>query len=458
MSVLHHGDCLEVMAAMEAGSVDAVVTDPPYGLEFMGKEWDRLGGDAGMSKPGIGSRQTEWPSFGGAEFGGANPTCAVCGGRLRGAKKCSCESPDWRVKGKPTNGFRRRLNPSDVERDSVFGRSSRTSPQFNAGIAAQDWHQAWAAEALRVLKPSHYLLAFGGTRTWHRLACALEDAGFEIRDTLMWLYGSGFPKGTACLKPAWEPIILARKPGPKRALGIEECRIGFSGDADEREAKDKNRHADFGSGPRDNQVLGADNRDRASQGNYDSPGRYPANLILDEEAGALLDGQTRTLTSGKVRGLFVGKVEQSVALGDKRAMIRPESVYADSGGPSRFFYCAKASRKERNAGLEGMEEREKIYRATANGTGEVSKGMERFSSHMQNHHPTVKPLTLMRWLVKLVAYPGDTVLDPFMGSGTTGVACAMEGRKFIGIEREVEYIEIARRRIEAASAQERLPI
>jgi len=184
-----HGDCLTLMAEMEAGSVDAVVCDPPYGLEFMGKEWDRLdGGGAGTSKPGIGDRDTEWPSFGGSEFGGANPTCAVCGGRLRGAKKCECAEPDWHVKGKRTNG------------------GGKTA----SALAMQDWHTAWAEQAIRVLKPSHYLLVFGGTR----------------RDTLMWLYGSGFPKGKACLKPAWEPIILARKPGPMRELGIEECRIG----------------------------------------------------------------------------------------------------------------------------------------------------------------------------------------------------------------------------------------
>jgi len=395
MSVLHHGDCLEVMAAMDAGSVDAVVTDPPYGLGFMGKDWDD------------------------------------------GARRASFTEANTRLNKYPKTG----KGPSAVA--------------FN-GPVWQAWCEEWATEALRVLKPSHYLLAFGGTRTWHRLACAIEDAGFEIRDTLMWLYGSGFPKGTACLKPAWEPIILARKPGPKRALGIEECRIGFSGDADEREAKDKNRHADFGSGPRDNQVLGADNRDRASQGNYDSPGRYPANLILDEEAGAMLDGQTGTLTSGAFDQ--ASRTAENQKYGEFHGYADPKQYADSSGGASRFFYCAKASRSERNAGCEGMEERRGGgLSGTHDGSMLTGSGNER-NPMAANHHPTIKPLTLMRWLVKLVAYPGDTVLDPFMGSGTTGVACAMEGRKFIGIEREVEYIEIARRRIEAASAQERLPI
>src|SRR5690606_36980633 len=132
--VLHHGDCLDVLRAMSDASADSIVTDPPYGLEFMGKEWD-----------------------------GAD-------------------------------GFRRSLNPNDTGRDNAFGRSSRTSPEYRAGALFQEWCEAWARECLRVLKPGGHLLAFGGTRTWHRLACAIEDAGFEVRDSLAWLYGSGFPK------------------------------------------------------------------------------------------------------------------------------------------------------------------------------------------------------------------------------------------------------------------------
>jgi site-specific DNA-methyltransferase (adenine-specific) len=149
------------------------------------------------------------------------------------------------------------------------------------------------------------------------------------------------------------------------------------------------------------------------------------------------------------------------------------SVVHDRGGlPSRFFYCAKASRSERNAGCEGMALRERdaskwAYLCNVCGcrfghNGKPDCGHDDVSwvecRPTQNHHPTVKPLALMRWLVRLVAYPGDTVLDPFTGSGTTGVACAEEGREFVGIEREAEYVEIARRRIEAASAQERLPV
>ena len=365
MTELLHGDCLEVMAGMDAGSVDAVVTDPPYGLSFMGKHWDH-------------------------------------------------------------------------------------------GLPGVDF---WT-EALRLLPPSGSLLAFGGTRTWHRLACALEDAGFEIRDTLMWLYGSGFPKGTACLKPAWEPIILARKPGPKRALGIEACRVGtLPGDYDHPGDLTKRPMAR-------NSYAAAERGDlKVTQAPPNPSGRWPANLILDEEAGAMLDGQTGTLTSGKapatgfVRNSDKTRNAYGAFEGNRE---EPTALIGDSGGASRFFYCAKSSRRERNAGCEGMEA---VVRSNGNkwtdqdyrvASGERPPGWE--SGPRQNHHPTVKPLTLMRWLVKLIAYPGDTVLDPFMGSGTTGVACAMEGREFIGIEREAEYIEIARRRIEAAEAQQVLEL
>jgi len=344
-----HGDCLTLMAEMEAGSVDAVVTDPPYGLAFMGKHWDH-------------------------------------------------------------------------------------------GIPGVDF---WT-EALDVMKPSAYLLAFGGTRTWHRLACAIEDAGFEIRDTLMWLYSTGFPKGRACLKPAWEPIILARKPGPMRELGIEECRVGVRDESkmyvQPRPTTDaggaswsKGEHVPFHYG--------------------DSGGRWPANLVLDEEAAAMLDGQTAGLRGG----VSVNRNRDAAA--DKPASVygtfkcdTADVTYGDSGGASRFFYCAKASRAERNKGLEGMPER---YTARDNG---YSDKLSDTKLPRANHHPTVKPLSLMRWLVRLVAREGDLVLDPFTGSGTTGVACVEEGREFVGIEREAEYVEIARRRIDAAAAQTRLPV
>jgi len=416
-----HGDCLDVMAGMDAGSVDAVVTDPPYGLEFMGMAWDKLDwrDGVGMSKCGLGDRATEWVSYGSET---ANATCAVCGGRMRGANKCSCESPEWRVKG-----------------EAYHSRNA-----YRAAMM-QEWHQEWATEAIRVLKPSHYLLAFGGTRTWHRLACALEDAGFEIRDTLMWLYGTGFPKGDACLKPAWEPIILARKPGRKRELGIDACRIAIGGGQD------------------------------APQ--HNASGRWPANLVLECTCDKTLIGTVKTGTAvrhnsgGKTFGTDSDKPpmdDMTYAPGGTEsvrihtdpncpcAMLDAQTVdqrgNGKSGGASRFFYCAKASRRERDAGLDGMDKR---YVARDNG---YSDKISDTKIARANRHPTVKPIALMSWLVRLVAQSGEVVLDPFMGSGTTGVACVDESRNFIGIEREAEYVEISRRRIEFASRQSSLPV
>lgn len=172
------GECVEEMRKLPDSSVDACVTDPPYGIEFMGAGWDKLDGDAwraggGFSKPGIGDRPTAWASYGQGDT--ANATCANCGGRMRGANRCECAEPEWRVKGKP-------LSESDA--DSRLGQARRM----------QEWHARWLAEALRVLKPGGFLLAFSGTRTYHRLACAAEDVGFEVRDTIHWTFGSGFPK------------------------------------------------------------------------------------------------------------------------------------------------------------------------------------------------------------------------------------------------------------------------
>jgi len=392
------GDCLSVMADMEPDSVDAVVTDPPYGLEFMGKEWDRLAcvessGDTLAWRAGHGGS------------GSASPT-----------------------DGTPLGGSGTRVR---------YGR---------AGVAAQEWHVAWATAVLRLLKPAHYLVAFGGTRTHHRLMVALEDAGFEIRDCLMWLYGSGFPKGKGNLKPAYEPIILCRKPGKGvRALGIDECRVGTE-EITSLHSKIL-RHG------------GQNDRPWMSDPDHEYPkvahsGRWPANIILDEEAGAMLDdmsGMSKSTAQTRHNGAF-----KSVAKGAETE--RDSFGFADSGGASRFFYCAKASRSERNAGCEGLEERrfgvgdERPSGSFGDRIGPRPDGGLRSTPVVTNHHPTVKPVALMRWLVRLITPPGGTVLDPFMGSGTTGVACAREGREFIGIEREPEYLAIAEARIAAARA------
>lgn len=234
-------------------------------------------------------------------------------------------------------------------------------------------------KARRVAKPGAHLLAFGGTRMFHRLMVAIEDAGWEIRDTIMWVYGSGFPKsknldgdwngwGTA-LKPAWEPIVVALFPSEAGAAAPVTVRNG-----------DKFRNT-FGA-------FGGD----------------------IDEAGSTFRG--------------------------------------DSGSAARFFYCAKASRADRNEGLDGRDKKALNWSSGTQNPGSFqAEGTDRTS---ENHHPTVKPTELMRYLCRLVTPPGGLILDPFAGSGSTGKAAVLEGFRFVGIELEAEYAEIARARIEAA--------
>jgi site-specific DNA-methyltransferase (adenine-specific) len=444
-------------------------------------------------------------------------------------------------------------------------------------------HGAWATEALRVLKPGAHLLAFGGTRTFHRLTCALEDAGFEIRDCLSWLYGSGFPKsldvskaidkaagaerevvgrvagmgkqnpewnGTAqgraansfkpeydatipateaaqrwqgwgtALKPAWEPIILARKPLAGNvasnvqaygtgALNIDGTRIEGKWTTWRRGDGSINPDAGFA----DEYVNGSE-RPQDVRNPEHPAGRWPANVVLDPEAAALLDEQTGELPAGVAtkRNLPDEGARQNVNL--KARTQRGEDVgYGDRGGASRFFFVAesdsheatlptdaqgsdgdrgagnnaatslpevsglerggsfsaasmrgtpadltrfryvpKADREERERGLEHFPRR----KLTDDGYGSIQEPIldratprENWTPHRAaNHHPTVKPVELMRWLCGLITPPGGTVLDPFAGSGSTGIAALREGFSFIGIEREAEYVEIARARIQ----------
>jgi DNA modification methylase len=366
--VIHHGDCLIVLPTLPANSVDACVTDPPYGLAFMGKQWDH---------------------------GVPNEVC-------------------WR-------------------------------------------------EVSRVLKPGSYLLAFGGTRTFHRLACALEDAGFEVRDCLSWLYGSGFPKslnigggwGTA-LKPGWEPIVMARKAlrgtvaaNVQRfgtgAINVDGCRI-------EPDASSlRVRHNAGNSG----RIPGWATGKRESDSGGSPLGRWPANVVLDEDAAALLDEQTGQLSvtgfrSEESRARWTDGVSPLPGSGQTNAKLT--EYPGETGHASRFFYVAKPSREERDLGCDGLPMRsggDLCDRTDGSaGLNNPRAGAGR-SSGGRNTHPTVKPLALMRWLVRLVTPPGGIVLDPFTGSGTTGMACAAENVRFIGIEREAEYVAIAERRIAA---------
>ncbi len=276
------------------------------------------------------------------------------------------------------------------------------------------------AEFLRVLKPGGHLVAFGGTRTFHRLGVAIEDGGFEIRDCLSWLYGTGFPKVRTVLKPAWEPAIVGRK-AMIGTLAANEAAHGTGGlqiDACRIEGPGGGTLPCSRRGP-DGVCLGHSRGsmyDAVKHGPVTNPqGRWPANVILDEEAGAALDAQTGTLKSGDVTKTYSATPERSVALGAKRRNLGPDSVYADSGGASRFFYCAKASKAERGP---------------------------------TNGHPTVKPIALMRWIVRLITPPGGLVLDPFAGSGTTGLAARAEGMRAILIEQDASHVQIIRDRLE----------
>jgi site-specific DNA-methyltransferase (adenine-specific) len=280
-------------------------------------------------------------------------------------------------------------------------------------------------ECLRVLKPGGRLLAFGGTRTYHRLACAIEDAGFTITDQLQWLYGVGFPKskkvsegwGTA-LKPMHEPVCFAIKPLEGTyaanvlkwgcgAINIDGCRIGM------RDANESGWSVS-GSNASINRAMSGANYERPPKDEI-GLGRWPGNVLLDDEAAAML------------------------------------------GEESRFFYRAKAARWERDFGLDGFEAKavrpdgSKFGECTIwNGqNGDPDWRAKNPNNPSRNHHPTVKPVAVLRWLCRLVTPPGGTVLDPFMGSGSCGIAAKLEGFDYIGIELEAEYAKIAEARIAA---------
>jgi site-specific DNA-methyltransferase (adenine-specific) len=308
-------------------------------------------------------------------------------------------------------------------------------PPYGLGFMGKHWDHAenvafrpetWA-KVLRVLKPGGHLVAFSGTRTYHRMACAIEDAGYEVRDQLAFCYGTGFPKshnigngfGTA-LKPAWEPICLARKPLSEPtvaanvlkwgtgALNIDGCRV----ETDEN--LNGGRYSDNKIGDDGNSYGSGINRRSALD--YTQPsGRWPANIVHDgseEVVGAFPVTTTNpgTLRSEAGRGHI------------QYAPHRPEGTVlskGDSGSAARFFYSAKASKADRCG----------------------------------SKHPTVKPVSLMRWLCRLVTPKGGTILDPFAGSGTTGAAAHLEGFNAILIEREAEYVADIKRRIASLAAE-----
>ena len=325
---LHAGDCRDVMRDYPADHFDSIVSDPPYGLSFMGKGWDR--------------------GVPGEEF--------------------------WR-------------------------------------------------EALRVAKPGAHLLAFGGSRTFHRLTVAIEDAGWEIRDVVCWLYGSGFPKslnvgdgwGTA-LKPAWEPVIVARKP----LVGTVAANVTRYG-------------------------TGAINIDGCRVGN-DTIVTYPRSSALHRPSGSMEPGNWSGVVDTTPR---TGRWPANVMHDGSDEVVA--GFPADEG---RFFYCAKASRTDREEGCDHLPARtgaEAVERDddTA-GLQSPRAGAGRTADTVRNFHPTVKPTDLMRYLARLVTPPDGLLLDPFMGSGSTGKGALLEGFRFVGIDLDPAHVAIAQARCQFA--------
>ena len=458
---LYHGNMLDLTDVIPSNSVDSIVTDPPYELEFMNKGWD---------SSGIAFQVDTW-------------------------KKC-----------------------------------------FN------------------VLKPGGYLLAFGGSRTFHRIAVAIEDAGFEIRDTIMWLYGSGFPKsmnlgksieaklttGSAntqefknpngtkvekgnwgiaqnafdygarpsnydedgclrtdkvdftteeakqwggwgtTLKPAYEPIIVARKPciGSTTdnvlkygvgGINIDECRIPISkDDIDMINAKSSKNPTD-NYNRNENKKYGDYALNIATSAN--EQGRFPANLILtydETDEQEVCGGFPNTKSNGGNTTMpdFRDVGHQSkesmgidkLSFGQTSNVLRKSTEYVapmDEGSASRYFYCAKASKRDRDEGLDNFKTQTKVFNGQSNTSSTDMKDVEqRFTTEGKNIHPTVKPTDLMQYLVRLVTPDGGTILDPFNGSGSTGKGAMWENRdrgkdyKYVGIELSEEYLAIAKARIE----------
>lgn len=315
-------------------------------------------------------------------------------------------------------GFDSCVTDPPYELDFMGRAWDRSGISFRAGT----WRAVYDA-----LKPDGRLLAFGGTRTYHRMACAIEDAGFLIEDCIMWVYGSGFPKHKSKLKPAYEPIVVARKGGASH-LNIDSCRIGTEQTTTTVKDLSQAHGNQFGKAGNTYPKVGE---------KLNPPGRWPANVILDEEAAQALDGQSgERKAGGSIKsGAHYARMGYGFASGESTE--REHSSYDDTGGASRFFYCPKVDREERHIGLDSPGPQleygttlSKVARADLKG----------------NTHPTVKPISLMCWLVRLVTPAGGTVLDPFTGSGSTGIAALREGFNFVGIEREAEYVEIARRR------------
>lgn len=421
---LYNMDCLDLMGLFLADdSVDAIVTDPPYGIRFMGKSWDGADIDA------------------------------------RAAKRRGFES---HAPGAGPNGGHKSLA-------AEAGKYDLTPAAMRA---FQEFSEEWALEAYRVLKPGGYLLSFASARTYHRMAAGIEDAGFEIRDQILWMYGQGFPKslnlkgehdgwGTA-LKPAHEPIVLARKPFKGTvaknvalhgtgAINIDGCRVPTD------ENLNGGAYADTRQESTSEWAASGSLHKTTGMEFVQPTGRWPANIIHDGSDAVLsvfpdAPGQQGPISTNNTprngqhiydtlkRGRGAEPSADSENEGAVGFKMKPGTRRLDSGSAARFFYCAKTSPADRHEGL------------TAPGTqfehGATLRDAEA-APKIGNHHPTVKPTDLMAYLCRLVTPPGGVVLDPFMGSGSTGKAALREGFRFIGCELEPEYFAIAKARIAA---------
>ena len=481
---LRLGDCLEILKTLPDNSVDSVVVDPPYGLGFLNKEWD-----SPKKHKELIDRETKRSQE-----------------RFEEGK-----SP---VKG----GFSKGVQPGLAIGGAKEGRWF------------QEWCELWGAECLRVLKPGGYILSFSAPRTYHRMATAFEEVGFQVRDQIMWIFGSGFPKshnigkaiqkqsgdvkvvgkktgmgttgnsyvsnneeyiggdkgvykkeyddieinnqwegwGTA-LKPAHEPICMARKPLSEKSIAENVLRWGTGGiniDASriESEVRTTPIHSDD---VKDDTTMFGLHKTIQHERVETTEGRFPANIMFDEEAGKLLDEQSGPTSQGhwsKTKTTGFGEFGNGSSTYEG---VGPKDKNKDKQGPSRFFYSAKVSKKERDMGLDDFEA--KAQRTTSGGTRDFNARCANCKKKFigspnticscdnpitdnqvfkkKNNHPTVKPIAVMEYLIKMVTPKGGTTLDCFMGSGSTGIAAKNLGMNFIGIEKEQEYMDIAKQRI-----------
>lgn len=405
---LVHGDAIEALRELESNSVDAIVTDPPAGIAFMDAEWD---------------------------------------------------------------DFRRARNENDAGRDNAFGRLRR-GPEYGRDLETfAAFIEECGKEFLRVLKPGCYALVWSIPKTSFATGWGLYRAGLEPRDSIAHIFHTGMPKGRANLKPAWEHWLVFRKPGPIRHLNIDSCRIELtddeSGDDREGEPTAEARYSDKGvtslapkPGRRIQKGVPASPR-RAAQGpaygdfsndpgtgsGWDPyVGRYPANVVLtdgvfDEESEHVIGAGDRAsgfMAAGTKRST------QSIDYGTMPEVANLVDTYADSGSQSRFYLLPKPSVSEKERGLEGFE---KSVAGVRNGSGRhLTRGYDEIAPRA-NTHPTAKSITLMRHLVRLVAAPGELVIDPFVGSGTTMLAVSEEGMKGIGVDQSADYLNIAQGRL-----------